>query len=172
MNFKIIILISVLFSSFTYADGKPQGVINKESFCFVNTRTKTQVTFFSDISELEKKLGKSINGLNEKELTISWFGMLINVNPQWEYNNSTKKYIVVTDKYLITMATIENSDFSTIDGVSIGDDIAKIVKLYGEPYSKTNTIYQYLHNEPEEVWNLNIFLIDGKVNKISIVRGD
>jgi len=157
---------------FSFADGKPKNELSIDKFYFINIQTKTKIGFDTDIGELEKKIGSSENGLNNTELSITWPGLLLKVNPKWEYDQATKKYQVIPNKYLISNATIQNTNYSTIDGVSIGDDLSKLLKIYGEPYRKTNDLYQYLHNEPDEVWNLTFFLVNTKVNKISIIRGD
>lgn len=172
MNTKVLLIGLFLLGGFLYAEDQVSEEISKNKFGFLHLDTKTTINFDSDVFILNQQLGKSKEGLKKKELTISWPGLSVKVNPKWEYDSKTKEYRIVSGKYVISGINIENTEYSTIDGVAIGDDFTKILKIYGEPYSKTNVLYQYLHNEPDEVWNLNFFLRDGKAYKIAIIRGD
>lgn len=172
MNAKALILIVTMLPCTLYAEGGHVGEIARIHFGFCLPGAKGIASFDSDGNELERLIGVPERRKNDAELTLVWPGLTIKMNQKWEYDSQTGKYQIIPNKYLVAMITVESREYPTIDGIAVGDSTTQIVKRYGEPYSKTDSLYQYLHNEPDEVWNLNFGLQNGKVNRIWIIRGD
>lgn len=162
---KSIYLVLVLFFCLytVYADGlrNGKGELRMEQFAFIKTDTGDIINFSSDIKNLEKVLGKPAAGtpdLPTSFLSFSWEGLTVKLVPK---------------DYIIRILTVENSQFATIDGLKIGDDVKSVEETYGEPYSKRSTKYTYVFFDTEEVWNLLFFFDNNnKIEWMRILRGD
>jgi hypothetical protein len=152
-----------------YADGLKKGEIHREQFAFVKIDTGDIINFSSDLNSLERTLGKAVAGVSS-DLLVSWNGLTLTLLPDITHNNG--KYTPIPNEYIIRTITVEDSQFATIDGLKIGDDVELVEKTYGEPFIKRSTIYTYFYFNTDDVWNLLFYFNNNKIEKVIILRGD
>ena len=163
--------IMLLYAHVVFADGNRNGEIQREHFIFIKEGTGDTIGFSDNVNHLEKVFGKSISGISP-DLSISWDGLVLKLNPKLEFDVITRTYRPIPDEYIIVSITIENFRFSTIDGITVGADVESVEKIYGEPFLKRSMRYTYYYNDTEDVWNLLFYFNNGKVERIRMLRGD
>ena len=166
-----IFLVFVFLSQYIFAGGDASGLIEREKFSFIKNESQELIDFSCDVVHLEEILGKSVSGISN-ENNIAWEGLQLSLAPKYEFDGQSKRYFKIPNSYLIKSVTVDNQFFSTIDGLTVGMSIEDVQRIYGDPYRENSSIWQYLHNEPEEVWNLLVYLQQDKVIKVKIIRGN
>lgn len=168
-----LILFFLLISNLTiYADGENTGYLSENSFVFIHNETEFKIDFTVTIEEIEMYLGESVDGVSKSDLKVSWDeGLHLKLIQRYKLNSSTGEYIAQEGEYIISEISIDSSEFSLFDGISIGDTRKVSVDILGSPYRYNKTVSQYLFNDEEEVWNLLVYFRDDIVEQIKIIRG-
>lgn len=159
MKSKLVLFLLIAGTSI-YADNIREGFLRSESFSFLEKESGHLVNFNSSIEVLSQVFGcsnVSEDIQNDIQFTkISWPGLDIHV---------------ISENTILLM-TITSNTFSTVDGVSIGDDVKKVIEKYGKPLRRNEMRIQYYYSTFEETWSLVFYISNNKVESIRIHRLD
>ncbi|MBW4616135.1 MAG: hypothetical protein KME21_23245 [Desmonostoc vinosum HA7617-LM4] len=111
--------------------------------------------------QVRKILGKPLsikNGYEEiagKTRTLQYRGLTVKLLED----------VKPTNKFFVYEIEANSSKYITIDGVKVGDSVAKVIKIYGNPQSTDTNIFNYEVDSTSPIY-FNFTIDNGKVKKI------
>lgn len=157
---KLAILLVLFFGigAFICADSKP-GLLEQKAFQFVFD--SSSISFSNSISSLSRLFGDPQISVKEKQLqgykNYVWDNLIVHV---------------VASNDIIVALDIISDKIKTIDGIGIGDNLAKVKYFYGIPRVEKEKYITYYFSTFEETWNLVFYLKQGAVESIRMHRID
>ena len=90
----------------------------------------------------------------------------------WNYSWTGLKIETFAGNKAIKRIETDDPSFSTKRGVRVGDDLAKVERLYGKPDIKTERVLGYALPTEDFVWTMDFFFGNGKLTRIVVTSED
>jgi hypothetical protein len=159
---RYILGILVIFITFGCTAQSKYTKVERPDFYFVQDKKGTKFGFDDSNEILIESLGdpaKSIKTVAQNPKWTIWNFVWPGLKIETFAGNKAINFIEITGK-----------DFSSMRGIKIGDEAAKIVKKYGEPDVNVNNVLEYVLPTEDSVWGLDFFIKQDRVEKMVIGR--